>query len=603
MFLQTRDGVYLHYYAKNAADLLVDPQAFLGRKMRDVLPPGLADAFTHAFETATLDEAVVIDYPLPMHGTLRHYEARVIGVDGDRVLTVVRDITERWQWESALREAQQRYALATAVGGIGVWDFDVQTRTVRVEGALHASLGYRNDEIGGRLSDWERVIFAADRDDVQARLTSCMGDSGPSGDVEFRMIHKDGSLRWFVSTGAVAERVDGTPSRLIGTLADITERKASEHALHEANDALIRMGRIAALAELSGSISHELQQPLTAIATNANACLRWLDSHGPVEEVREALADVAKDAQRANHIVERTHEMFTNRPVRTSVLDLNRIIRNVLEMTSGRLRERDVLLELRLEEELSAVSGDMVQIQQVLLNLIGNALEAMDGIAGRARVLRISSRLCRGGAVVSVRDTGRGFALPGARRVFEPYYTTKPGGVGMGLTISRSIVTSHGGSLWAVANVDHGATFRFRLSLSDPGASEQKVAPQAIRVLIVDDHEEMRKSTARLVRAWGHKVALAEDGPSALAVAQTFHPDAAILDISLQGMTGIELARRLRDESFPRRPYLIALTAYREPETRAACLAAGFDAFLIKTGDVAELERLLAGRPRVESEV
>ena len=422
----------------------------------------------------TLEEAVVIDYPLPMHGTLRHYEARVIGVDGDRVLTVVRDITERWQWESALREAQQRYALATAVGGIGVWDFDVQTRTVRVEGALHASLGYRNDEIGGRLSDWERVIFAADRDDVQARLTSCMEDSGPSGDVEFRMIHKDGSLRWFVSTGAVAERVDGTPSRLIGTLADITERKASEHALHEANDALIRMGRIAALAELSGSISHELQQPLTAIATNANACLRWLDSHGPVEEVREALADVAKDAQRANHIVERTHEMFTNRPVRTSVLDLNRIIRNVLEMTSGRLRERDVLLELRLEEELSAVSGDMVQIQQVLLNLIGNALEAMDGVAGRARVLRISSRLCRGGAVVSVRDTGRGFAMQGARRVFEPYYTTKPGGVGMGLTISRSIVTSHGGSLWAVANVDHGATFRFRLSLSDPGASEQR---------------------------------------------------------------------------------------------------------------------------------
>ena len=123
------------------------------------------------------------------------------------------------------------------------------------------------------------------------------------------------------------------------------------------------------------------------------------------------------------------------------------------------------------------------------------------------------------------------------------------------------------------------------------------MAPHAIRVLIVDDHEEMRKSTARLVRAWGHKVALAEDGPSALAVAQTFHPDAAILDISLQGMTGIELARRLRDESFPRRPYLIALTAYREPETRAACLAAGFDAFLIKTGDVAELERLLAGRP------
>ena len=114
---------------------------------------------------------------------------------------------------------------------------------------------------------------------------------------------------------------------------------------------------------------------------------------------------------------------------------------------------------------------------------------------------------------MSVRDTGRGFESHAARRVFEPYPTTKPGGVGMGLTISRSIITHHGESLWVVANVDHGATFRFRLSLSEPGASERQDAPRARRVSIVDDHEEMRKSTARLVRAWGHKVALAEDGP------------------------------------------------------------------------------------------
>ena len=166
MFLQTRDGVYLHYYAKNVADLLVDPEAFLGKTMRDVLPPGLAEAFTHAFETATLEEAVVIDYPLPMNGTLQHYEARIIGVDGDRVLTVVRDITERWQWESALREAQQRYALATAVGGIGVWDFDVQTRTVCVEGALHASAGI------SQRRDW-RASHRLGAPDLRGRPRRC----------------------------------------------------------------------------------------------------------------------------------------------------------------------------------------------------------------------------------------------------------------------------------------------------------------------------------------------------------------------------------------------------------------------------------------------
>jgi len=591
MFVQSRAGVYQQYYAKNSADLLVSPEWFLGKDMHDVLPAELANEFAAAFESITSQRSVAFEYPLVINEVPRRYEARVIGLDGDRVLSIVREVTDRWRYESASREAQQRYALATAAGGIAVWDFDLQTGKVCVEGALHASLGYQDDEIGAHLTDWERLIFPADWADVRARLTSYTGGPGSSLEVEFRMTHKDGSVRWFAITGAVAERVDGRPTRFIGTIADITERKASALALNEANDALIRMGRIAALAELSASIDHELQQPLTAIATNMNACLQWIDAAAPVAEIRAALTDAVKDAQRASHIVARTHEMFTNRPMQKSVVNLNAAIRNVLEIAGGRLRERDVRLELKLHEGLPAVFGDTVQIQQVLLNLVGNAVEAMEGVAHRPRVLRVGSRPCRNGAVVSVRDNGHGLELEGVRRVFEPFYTTKAEGVGMGLTTSRSIIKSHGGSLWAVANVDDGATFRFRIPLSAPSMAEQS---HASRVLIVDDHEELRRSITRLVRAWGHKVAVAEDGPSAIAVAQSFLPDFAILDISLRGMTGIDLARRLLEVSHPRRPYLIALTAFREPETRAACLAAGFDAYLIKTGDLGELERLLS---------
>ena len=591
MFVQSRAGVYQQYYAKNSADLLVSPEWFLGKDMHDVLPAELANEFTAAFETVTSQQSVVFEYPLVINDAPRRYEARVIGLDGDRVLSIVREVTDRWRYENALREAQQRYALATAAGGIAVWDFDVQTRKVCVEGALQASLGYLDDEIGPQLTDWERLIFPADWADVRARLTSYTGGAGSSLEVEFRMTHKDGSVRWFVSTGAVAERVDGRPSRFIGTIADITERKASALALNEANDALIRMGRLAALAELSASIDHELQQPLTAIATNMNACLQWIDAVAPVGDIKAALNDVVKEAQRASHIIARTHEMFTNRPMQKSVLNLNAAIRNVLEIAGGRLREHDVRLELRLHEELPAVFGDTVQVQQVLLNLVGNAVEAMEGITHRPRVLRVGSRPCRNGAVVSVRDNGHGIESHAVGQVFEPFYTTKAEGVGMGLTISRSIIRNHGGSLWAVANVDDGATFRFRIPLPNSGMAEQ---PHASRVLIVDDHEELRRSITRLVRAWGHKVAVAEDGPSAIAVAQTFLPDFAILDISLRGMTGIDLARRLLEVSLPRRPYLIALTAFREPETRAACLAAGFDTYLVKTGDLGELERLLS---------
>ena len=344
MFVQTRAGVYLQYYAKNPADLLVSPDRFIGKHMRDVLPAEMVDEFAAAFETVTFQASQVIEYTLVMNQEPRRYEGRFIALDGDRVLSVVRDITDRWRSESALREAQQRYALATAAGGIAVWDFDVRSGTICVEGALHASLGYQHHEIGSSLTDWERLVVPADRDDIRARFMSYTGGSGSSFEAEFRMIHRDGSVRWFLSTGAAGERVRNAPTRFIGTIADITERKASALALQEANDALIRMGRIAALADLSASIDQELQQPLTAIATNANACLDWMDAAVPVADIRAALRDVVKDAQRANHIAARTHEMFTNRPMHKSVLNLNAAIRNVLEIVGeavARVRRGD----------------------------------------------------------------------------------------------------------------------------------------------------------------------------------------------------------------------------------------------------------------------
>ena len=533
MFVQTRSGVYLQHHTRNQADLLLPPESFLGKHMRDVLPVDVANQFALAFESVTFDESTNVEYTLDVNDERRRYEARVIGLDGERVLSVVRDITDRWRSESALREVQQRYALATAAGGIAVWDVDVASGTVCVEGALHKSLGYQDHDIGPNLTDWERLIVPSDLDDIRARLRSYTGSAASSFEAEFRMIHRDGSVRWFVSTGAAAERADGSPARIIGTIADITERKAASLALKEANDVMIRMG------------------------------------------------------------VERAHEMFTTRPMQKSVLNLNAAIRNVVEIAGGRLRERGVLLELRLHEELPVVLGDAVQIQQVLLNLVRNAVEAMDVTTG-PRVLRVSSRPYRYGAIVSVRDTGCGLEPETVRRVFEPFYTTKTSGAGMGLTTSRSVIKSHGGSLWGVANVDQGATFRFKIPVPDVDDTVGKVRPEPRKVLIVDDHDELRKSIVRLVRGWGHEVAVAVDGPGALSVAKTFQPDCAILDLSLGGMTGIDLARRLVQTSLPKRPYLIALTAFREPETRDACLAAGFDAYLIKTGDLHELEQLLA---------
>jgi CheY-like chemotaxis protein len=354
------------------------------------------------------------------------------------------------------------------------------------------------------------------------------------------------------------------------------------------------MGRIAALAELSASLAHELGQPLTAIAANADACLRSIDAGTRPAELRDALIDVMKDAGRANHIVARTHQMFSNQPLKMRAVDVNVLIDDVLEIARGRLRERDVVVDLRLAEHLPPVAADAVQIQQVLLNLIVNGVEAMQGTTGQVRLLRITSRARGKRVVVSVRDTGTGFESLDVRRAFEPFYTTKAAGVGMGLAISRSIITSHGGSLWAVANADgHGATVRLALPIPAEPVSEPVAVAPGKKVLIVDDHDGMRRAMTRLIRTWGHTVAAAADGATALPTVESFQPDVAVIDISLDGMSGIELARRLRERSMAAPLFLIALTASSDADMREGCLRAGFDAYVNKGGGIVELERLL----------
>ena len=462
MFLLTRDGRYLRYYARSRTDLPAAPDSLVGRHIQDVLPPELVDTFTRALASASRMAPTIIEYTCVIEGDARRYEGRFIGLDDDRVLSVIRDITHRWQSEKTLRETQQRYELATRAGEIGVWDFNVQTGEICVEGRLNEMLGYGDGEIGAQRADWERLISPADRDDVDSRLMALIRGAATSYEAEFRMIHKDGSVRWVQAKGAVTDTVGGKPARVTGTYTDITERKESARALQETNDALLRLGRVAALGELSASIAHELHQPLTAISANANACLRWLDL-GPVAQCRDALVDVVESSRRASHIVRRTQQMFTNQSLQKRPLNLNDPIRDILEIAEAQVRWCDVALEVTLDESLPLVLADAVQIQQVLLNLIMNGLDAMKGVTGSSRVLHVSSRPRGRAAVVSVRDGGAGFDPRDARRLFEPFFTTKAGGTGMGLTISQSIIRKHGGSLWAVANADRGATLRFKI--------------------------------------------------------------------------------------------------------------------------------------------
>lgn len=258
--------------------------------------------------------------------------------------------------------------------------------------------------------------------------------------------------------------------RLLSIVRDITERKRAEAAVQKAQRALTRMSRASALGELAASIAHEVQQPLNAISLNAAACLRWLEA-GPTdsEPLAEALSQIVKDSQRAGDVIRRTRDLFSSGRRENVPVALNPAIAEVLALTRNRAERDGESVRAELDDGL-VVMGDRVQLQQVLLNLLVNGLEAMSGVSGPNRVLIVRSWRKDGFGHVAVRDAGPGFDPSEIERIFDPFHTTKSEGLGIGLAISRSIIRAHGGTLQATLNEDGGATFEFTVPIA-PGES------------------------------------------------------------------------------------------------------------------------------------
>ena len=246
------------------------------------------------------------------------------------------------------------------------------------------------------------------------------------------------------------------------------ERKRAEEALQQAREELARVTRVTALGELAASIAHEINQPLAAIVADADACLHWLDAdRPPLDSVREALAAVVNDGNRAGEVITRIRALLSRSSVAHEPCDLGGVIRDVIRLVGPELGRHGTVLETSLATDLLPVMGDRIQLQQVLLNLLLNAAEAVREVPPERHRLVVRSALEQREdgpwAVVAVEDAGVGFRDEDAARLFEAFYTTKPDGLGMGLSISRSIVDGHRGRLWATANPRQGATFHFAL--------------------------------------------------------------------------------------------------------------------------------------------
>lgn len=251
-------------------------------------------------------------------------------------------------------------------------------------------------------------------------------------------------------------------------MAEIAERRRAEQALYEARTELARVNRISALGTLAASISHEVNQPLAAVVANADACSIWLSSNPPnLEEARAAIESVAREGTRASDVVRRIRGMFTKAAPESSAVRVNDLIREVRTLLEAEISRYRITVETELADGLPAIAADRVQMQQVLVNLMTNGMEAMSTIGDRPRILHIRSATNGGQEVmVSVSDSGPGIAPADQRRIFDAFFTTKSEGMGIGLAISQSIIEAHGGRLWASSNEGPGATFAFTLPVA-----------------------------------------------------------------------------------------------------------------------------------------
>ena len=305
-------------------------------------------------------------------------------------------------------------------------------------------------------------------DDVDAYMVKWQASlaTGQSFEHEMRIRRAaDGEYRWLFENAVPLRDEQGNILKWYGFVVDIEDRKRAEGALQEALAELAHVNRVATMGQLTASIAHEVNQPIAAAVTNAEVALHWLGAYPPnLEEVRQALDEIVKSGNRAADVIDRIRALIKKAPPRKGRFDLNEAVRDVIALTRSEVLRHGVSLKTELATGLPPAVGDRVQLQQVILNLVMNGIEAMKEVADWPRELLIRSQPDEAGAMlVAVQDSGVGLDPQSVKQVFEAFYTTKPDGMGMGLAICRSIIEAHGGRLWATANEPRGAVFQFAL--------------------------------------------------------------------------------------------------------------------------------------------
>jgi PAS domain S-box-containing protein len=386
-----------------------------------------------------------------------------IPLDGPPFFTgYLRDITERKRAEQELRRSEAFLAEGQHLSRTGSFSWRMTANEIVWSEELYQMFEFDRDA----PVTLERIGTRVHPEDLPLLNDMIERARGNASDFEYehRLLMPDHSVRYLHLVAHATRSQDGLPE-YIGAVQDVTQRRLSEEALGKLRSELAHMARVTSLGALTASIAHEVNQPLSGIMTNASTCLRMLAADPPnLDGARETARRTIRDANRASDVITRLRALFAKKDATTELVDLNEATREVIALSLSELQRNSVMLRPELADDLPPVMGDRVQLQQVILNLLRNASDAMSGIDDRPRQLVIrTERDDEGGVRLSVQDAGVGFDLRGANRLFEAFYSTKSNGMGIGLSVSRSIIESHHGRLWAALNDGPGATFAFSI--------------------------------------------------------------------------------------------------------------------------------------------
>jgi PAS domain S-box-containing protein len=380
------------------------------------------------------------------------------------ILETNNNITERKQAEDALRRSDAYLAEAQRLSRTGSFSWKVSSGELLWSEESFRIFGYDRTT----RPSLELLIQRTHPTDI-ARVRQLI-DSAPRDredwEIEHQLLMPDGSVK-SVHVVARAVRDESGSVEFVGAIMDVSAAKRAVQELRHAQSELAHISRVTALGELTASIAHEVNQPITGMVTNAEAALSWLGAKPPnLDRVREALGHIVKDGMRAADVIYRIRALMKKAPPRIARFDINEAVLDIITLTRSEALRHGVSLETQLATGLPLIEGDRIQLQQVVLNLILNAVEAMSSMDEGAREMKISTaRENSSSVLVSVRDSGPGLDPQSVDHLFEAFFTTKLDGLGMGLAICRSIIEAHGGRLWAAANEPRGAVFQFTLPL------------------------------------------------------------------------------------------------------------------------------------------